>query len=484
MNTKLVVEVLPFGNNEDLTCESFTDVYDPGNFEELVGRVGNCTKEQVNTIIEQAHQAYLSWSKTSVAERKELLQKASALLPQLINEYRDLLVREHGGVIWEAETDFMLGSGALHLYSQVDEELFAPKRVEEETGWYEVIRKPKGVIGAIVPWNMPIVLTMMKLGPTLVTGNTLVIKPSPFAPLAITLIVKRIAELFPKGVINVVHGDIEVGEAITTHPRIRKVAFTGGTATGRTVMANAAQTIKDVTLELGGNDPAIILEDADFNKIIPNLLNGVFTRSGQICFAVKRTYVPKSRVQEFYNLVKAHVGSYKVGHGLNEQSTFGPLNNKKQFGFVNALIEKTKQLPNVQIEEIGSKLDEATWDKGYYILPHLVLTDDPTIDIVTCEQFGPIMPIISYESEEQVIEWANNTELGLGSSVWGTDIDHAYEVALQIESGSTFINSHSFQSLSLGMPFGGVKQSGIGRELSVEETINSYIESHAIRYIK
>lgn len=484
MNTELVLEVLPFGNNEDLTCESFTDIYDPGNVEDLVGRVGNCTKEQVNTIIEQAHQAYLKWSKTSITERKELLQHASALLPQLINEYRDLLVREHGGVMWEAETDFMLGSGTLHLYSQVDEELFAPKHVEEETGWYEVIRKPKGVIGAIVPWNMPIVLTMMKLGPALITGNTIVIKPSPFAPLAITLILKRIADIFPKGVINVVHGDVEVGETITTHPRIRKVAFTGGTGTGRTVMASAAQTIKDVTLELGGNDPAIILEDADFDKIIPNLLKGVFTRSGQICFAVKRIYVPKTRVQEFYDAVKSQVENYKVGHGLNKESTFGPLNNKKQFDFVNALIQETKKLPDVQVEEVGSKLDETTWNKGYYILPHLVLTENPTLNIVTCEQFGPIIPIISYENEEQVIEWANDTELGLGSSVWGTDIDHAYEVALQIESGSTFINSHNFQSLSLGMPFGGVKQSGIGRELSVEETIHSYIDSHAIRYIK
>lgn len=484
MTASSIVDVLSFSNGQDIISESYTDIYDPGALDQLVGRVGVCSESQVNKVIEEAHQAFKTWSKTSVEKRKNLLGQASALLPQLIDEYRDLLVREHGGVKWEAETDFMLGSGALGMYAQIPDEVLAVKHVEEETGWYKVAYNAKGVVGAIVPWNMPIILTINKLGPALVAGNTVVIKPSPFAPLALTLVLKRIAELFPAGVINVTNGDIEVGEAFTHHPLVRKIAFTGGTNTGKIVMANAAETIKEMTLELGGNDPAIVLADADFEKIIPKLLKGVFTRSGQICFAVKRTYVPKERADEFYEAVKAYVSDFKVGHGLQEEASFGPLNNKKQFDFVNDLIDKAKHLENVKIEEVGHKLDPESWENGYYILPHLLLTNDPNIDLVAIEQFGPVMPMIVYDKVSDAIEWANQFEYGLGSSIWGTDIDQAYEVALQIEAGNTFINSHSFDSLSLGMPFGGIKQSGIGRELAVEESIIGYIDLHAIRYVK
>lgn len=478
------LEVLSFSNGADIEGGLFTDVYDPGALDQLVGRIGNCSARQVNEAIEQANEAYHNWSKVTVLERKKLLNQASALLLELIDEFRDLLVKEHGGVMWEAETDFKLGSGALHLYGNMSDTVLEMKHRMEETGWYDIVYNGKGVVGAVVPWNMPIVLTMNKLGPALVAGNTIVLKPSPYAPLALTAILKRISLLFPPGVINVVNGDGEVGEIISTHPLVRKVAFTGGINTGKIVMANAARTIKEVTLELGGNDPAIVLADANFEKIIPEILKGVFTRSGQICFAVKRTYVPQERAEEFYQAVKSYVEQFKVGHGLNPEASFGPLNNKKQFDFINLLIEKTAKLPNVRMERIGKKLDPATWYNGYYILPHIVMTTNPAIDIVEVEQFGPIMPIIIYEDITQAIEWANQLEYGLASSVWGEDISAAYEVALQIEAGNTFINSHSFDSLSLGMPFGGIKQSGIGRELAVEESVYGYTNIHSIRYVK
>lgn len=482
MSTHL--EVLSFSNGADIEEGLFMDIYDPGALDQLVGRIGNCSASQVNEAIEQANEAFKEWSKVTVIERKKLLKQASELLPKLIEEFSDLLVKEHGGVMWEAETDFMLGSDVLHLYANMSDTILETKHRIEENGWYDIVYNGKGVIGAIVPWNMPIVLTMNKLGPALVAGNTIVLKPSPYAPLALTEILKRISALFPAGVINVVNGDGEVGEIISTHPLVRKVAFTGGTNTGKIVMANAARTIKEITLELGGNDPAIILADADFEKIIPEILKGVFTRSGQICFAVKRTYVPQERAEEFYQALKEHVQQFKVGHGLNPEANFGPLNNKKQYDFINRLIEKTAKLPNVRMERVGHKLDPDTWNNGYYILPHLVMTTNPAIDIVEIEQFGPVMPIVIYEDIKQAIEWSNQLEYGLASSVWGTDIGAAYEVALQIEAGSTFINSHSLDSLSLGLPFGGIKQSGIGRELAVEESVYSYTDIHSIRYVK
>ncbi|MGJ9460719.1 aldehyde dehydrogenase family protein, partial [Oceanobacillus sp. CF4.6] len=295
-----------------------------------------------------------------------------------------------------------------------DSAYFDTVHKDEETGWTKIEKKSKGVVAAIVPWNMPVVLTMMKLGPALVTGNTVVLKPSPTAPLALTKLLKKIANVLPKGVINVVHGDVEVGEAMTKHPLVRKVAFTGGTETGKIVMKNAASTIKDITLELGGNDPAIVLDDVNPAEIIPKLLAGVYARSGQICFAVKRIYVPKTIYNEFFESFCQYVDEYKVGHGLNENASFGPLNNKKQYDFVNGLIERTKK-SGATVKELGTKLDPENWDNGYYILPHVVKVDDPTSESVSCEQFGPIIPIIPYENEEEVIKLANDSEQGLGS---------------------------------------------------------------------
>jgi len=481
---KFTMEAIPMLiNNEELLTNNNVEIRDPGKLHEVVGTVSQGTVQDVDRAVKAAHEAFLKWRDTDVEERKSLLKKASQIVYESASELKELLVREHGGVLWETETDFLLGTGTLQLYSQTEAAFFNPVHQDEETGWIKIEKRSKGVVAAIVPWNMPIVLAMMKLGPVLITGNTVVMKPSPTAPLALTKLLIKIAEIFPKGVINVVHGDVEVGEALTRHPLVRKVAFTGGTETGKRVMANAASTIKDITLELGGNDPAIILDDVDPKEIIPKLLKGVFTRTGQICFAVKRIYVPKSMHQSFFDTVCQFVDEYKVGHGLDESASFGPLNNKKQYDFVNQLIEKTKKSNDI-VRELGKKLDPENWDNGYYILPHVVKTNNYSCDVVACEQFGPIIPVLSYENEEDVIQLANNSEQGLGSSVWANDIDRAYKIAQRIEAGSTFINSHSFESLALGMPFGGFKQSGIGRELGVNETLGAYLDTHAIRYTK
>jgi len=472
-----------FINNEEIFTDNNMEVRDPGNLSTVVGHVSLGDKMHVDQAVRAAHEAFLTWREKDVEERKALLAQAAKVVHESASKYKEILISEHGGVLWEAETDFLLGSGTLQLYSSMDSSYFGPDHQELENGWIKVEKQPKGVVSAIVPWNMPMVLTMMKVGPALVSGNTLVIKPSPTAPIALTKVLKDIASLLPKGVINVLHGDGDVGEAMTKHPLVRKVAFTGGTNTGAMVMANAASSIKEVTLELGGNDPAIILDDVNPSEIIPKLLKGVFTRSGQICFAVKRIYVPRPMLDQFYDQFCEAVDEYKVGHGLNEEASFGPMNNKKQYDIVMKIIEDTKN-SNAVVRVLGKKIDPENWENGYYILPHVVKTDDYSLDVVTQEQFGPIIPIMPYDTIEDAIRLANDSEQGLCSSVWSNDIDNAYKVARKIEAGSTFINSHSFDSLSLGMPFGGVKQSGIGRELSIEDTLKSYVEPHAIRYIK
>jgi len=396
-------------------------------------------------------------------------------------ELKTLLVREHGGVLWEAEADFLFGSGVLQYYSSIAADYLQPDQREDDTGRISVEKVPKGVVAAIIPWNMPVVLTMLKLAPALLAGNTMVVKPSPTAPLALSLLLQRMAAVLPEGVINVVHGDVDVGQSMTRHPLIRKVAFTGGTETGKKVMSDAAQTLKAVTLELGGNDPAIILDDIKPADIMPRLLKGIFTRSGQICFATKRIYVPRQIYQNFYQTICEFVDEYKIGHGLDPRSKYGPLNNKKQYDFVTRLIEKTKAGGAV-VRVLGQKLEPEEWNNGYYILPHIVKDVLPDADCVTCEQFGPVIPLIPYDSVDEAVRMANDSEHGLASSIWSNDHEKAFQLARRIESGSTYVNCHNFDSLAVGMPFGGVKQSGLGREFSVD-TIGEYINYHSIRIV-
>ena len=470
-------------NNQEIPAKEYAEIRDPGKLTDVVGRVAIGSAEDVNKAVQAAHKAFLDWRRTDVKERIEKLFAALKVVQESMGDLVPLLVREHGGVIWEAQTDFGFGMGLLQYYAGVGEGFLKSEFIEDDASWSCIEKKAKGVVAGIIPWNMPICLTMSKVCPALITGNTLVIKPSPDAPLALSILLKRIAAVLPAGVINVVHGGADVGEALTRHPLVKKVGFTGGTVTGATVNINAAPFFKTTTLELGGNDAAIILDDVNPADIMPGLLKGVFTRSGQICFAVKRIYVQDKIMDKFYNTMCEFVNEYKVGHGLDERASFGPVNNQNQFDKVKAFIQNTKS-SGATVRELGSKLDPAGWDNGYYILPHIVKNALNSSQIVSCEQFGPVIPIVSFKTVEQAIGYANDSEYGLCSSVWSGDIERALPIAHQIEAGQTFINTHSFDSFALGLPFGGVKSSGIGREFAGESTLSAYIDYHVVRYLK
>jgi acyl-CoA reductase-like NAD-dependent aldehyde dehydrogenase len=464
------------------TGGTFRDHRDPGRLSEVVARIAVGTPADVDRAVEAAHEAYLSWRAVAPAERASRLLEAAEALAGSADELAPLLAREHGGVLWEARTDFALGAGVLQHTASLTEQFFTPVEHDDEQSFIRVEKMPRGVVAAIVPWNMPIVLTMMKLAPALATGNTLVLKPSPFASAALTTALRRMAEVLPAGVINVVHGEGDVGEALTTHPLVRKIGFTGGTGTARHVMAAAAGSIRNITLELGGNDPAIVLDDADVDRTLDRMLAGVFTRSGQICFAVKRIYVPRPMHDAFVEALCARVGEYVVGHGLSEGVSFGPLATQDQYEKVRRLIETTRA-SGADVVELGRLAEGLDAGDGYYVLPHVVRDAQHGAEICSCEQFGPIIPVIAYDDEEQVIGWANDSEYGLGSSVWTADPARGLAVASRIEAGSTFVNTHSFESLDLRMPFGGIKQSGIGREFG-EAGMAEYVEEHAIRLLK
>ncbi|MFK0159958.1 aldehyde dehydrogenase family protein [Streptomyces sp. NPDC090493] len=458
------------------------DIYDPGRLDEVVAQVAVGTPEDVDRAVRAAHAAFPGWRDTPASERVRKLLAAADIVAAGSEELGPLLVREHGGVLQEAQTDFALGTGVLQHTASNTEEFLRPVQYDDDQCFISVEKVPRGVAAAVVPWNMPLVLTMIKLAPALATGNTFVLKPSPFAPAALTKVLGRIAAILPPGVLNVVHGDGDVGAALCGHPLVRKVGFTGGTATGRKVAEATASTVKNVTLELGGNDPAIVLDDADIDATLDRMLKGVYTRSGQICFAVKRVYIPRAMYRRFADAVCERVDEYAVGHGLDPQASFGPLNNEAQFKKVLDLLDRTRASAATLVE-LGRKLDPSSWDNGYYVLPHVVRDVDHTAPVSCEEQFGPVVPLIAYDDEEQAVSWANDSEYGLCSSVWTADPDRGLAVARRIEAGSTFINAHSFDALDLRMPFGGVKQSGVGREYGTAG-LSAYVEDHAIRRLK
>ena len=294
---------------------------------------------------------------------------------------------------------------------------------------------------------------------------------------------QKVAQLFPAGVVNVVLGDADVGEALTTHPLVRKISFTGGGPTAKAVMKAAADTLKDIHFELGGNDPAIILDDANLDDCIPKIVEAALRRSGQYCYAIKRIYAPQHLYDSVFERICEEVKAYKIGHQLDERATMGPMNNARQFNSVKGLMERIKN-SDAEYVELGEILEPDNWNNGYYLRPAVVRNLKPDAEIVTCEQFGPIIPLVAYQSEDEVIAMANDTEYGLGSSVWSTDFDRALRIADQIEAGMTFINGTAQSPLGYKyMPFGGVKQSGLGWENS-EVVFEEYIEYHSINYHK
>jgi acyl-CoA reductase-like NAD-dependent aldehyde dehydrogenase len=468
--------------NGEMSAADLREVHDPGRLDEVVARVAVGNADDVDRAVRAAHAAFPAWRDAPVAERSAKLFEAAGILAASGEELAPLLVREHGGVLWEAQTDFALGTGVLQHTASLLEEFMQPVQFDDEQSFISVEKVPRGVAAAIVPWNMPIVLAMMKVAPALATGNTVVLKPSPFAAAGLTLALQKMAAVLPAGVLNVVHGEGDVGSALTRHALVRKVGFTGGSATATKVLEATAPTIKNVTLELGGNDPAIVLDDADIEATLDRMLKGIYTRTGQICFAVKRTYVPRTMYERFADALCARVDEYAVGHGLDPQADFGPLNNEAQYKKVQELIDRTRN-SSATLVELGRKLDPSSWGNGYYLLPYVVRDVDHAAPVSCEEQFGQIIPLIAYDDEEQVVAWANDSEYGLGSSVWTSDPERGLAMARRIEAGSTFVNTHSFESLDLRMPFGGVKQSGIGREFG-HAGLSEYVDEHAIRYLK
>jgi len=453
-------------------------VWDPGRLSQRVAYVSVAGEKHVDRAVQAAHRAFPQWRAIPAEERAALLNGSATALEAIAESLAVVLCREQGMLHAQTRRDIANGVKALREAAAIGPGFLIPEHVEDEGCWLEIEKVPRGVAAAIVPWNAPMGLTMGAIGPALVTGNTVVVKPSPFAPVALSQALACVAALLPPGVLNVVHGEA-AGPMLVAHPLVRKVAFTGSVETGRAVMRDAASTIKKVSMELGGNDPAIVLDDTTPDKVVPAILKQAMSRSGQVCYAVKRVYVPGPLYDEYCDAFRSAIDELRVGYSLDPQATLAPVNNRKQYQYVKDLAARAAQA-GARVQHLGQRLESAVWDDGYYLQPMLVTHVDPLAEVVLKEQFGPLLPVIPYDTEAQVIEFANGTEYGLASSIWSRDTHRAVELARKIEAGTTFVNSHTRTSLGdRRMPFGGVKQSGIGRTRT-EVGLAEYVEHHAI----
>jgi len=440
-------------------------VLNPAN-ETVIGECPIATRAQLDAAVAAAAKAFETWSKTSDEERAAACGRVVAVLNDNAEELAKLLTMEQGKPLNGAGSRFELGgaaawagyTGTLSLHDKVIQDDDTAKVVQR--------RKPIGVVGSITPWNWPLLIAIWHIVPAIRTGNTVVIKPSPYTPLSTLRMIELISAVLPPGVLNCVTGKDELGQWMTSHPDIQKIIFTGSIATGKKVMGSSAETLKRLTLELGGNDPGIVLDDADPKVVAPGIIQGAFINNGQTCGALKRLYVHESIYDSLCGeLVKAASGAV-MGDGLDENTQQGPIQNPMQFEKVTGLLKDA-------VAHGGRVLCGGDIPDGPgYFMPYTLVADvSDGMRIVDEEQFGPLLPIIKYSNLDEAVRSANALETGLGGSVWSSNPERAAGIAAQLECGTAWVNGHG--GIAPNVPFGGVKCSGIGVEFA-EEGLHEY----------
>ncbi|MEU5088831.1 aldehyde dehydrogenase family protein [Streptomyces sp. NPDC021356] len=430
--------------------ERFT-VVDPATGEAF-DDVPDQRPDELDAVVGRAHRAWQDWRADPVA-RTTALHAAADAVEAAGDALAPLLTREQGKPLAESFAEIDRTAARLRYFAEltpVPQSIADGRPVHSEIRW-----RPLGPVAAIVPWNFPLQLAAAKFAPALAAGNTMVLKPSPFTPLATRLLGSVLAAALPENVLTVITGREPLGARLASHPGVRHVTFTGSVATGRAVAEGAAASLARVTLELGGNDAAILLEDVEVERIADRLFWAAFRNCGQVCMAVKRVYAPARLCAEVAEALAQRARTVVVGPGLDPDSRLGPVNNAPQLARVErctaqALADGARAVAG------GHRLDRP----GYFFAPTILAGAPPTSAVVTGEQFGPVLPVLAYRSLDEAVEAANGTGFGLGGSVWGTDLDRAEAVADRLECGTAWINHHA--ELSLAQPFAGAKDSGVG----------------------
>lgn len=427
--------------------------------EEVFAECPTASTEQLDQAVAAAERAFQSWRLTSTDERRRVLNAIADRIEQNAPELAELVVKEQGKPLALAQMEV----GGAVVWTRAAAGLDLPVEIIEDSPGkrIELHRKPLGVVGSITPWNWPLMIAVWHIMPALRAGNTVVVKPSPYTPFNTIRLVEIINEVVPAGVVNIVAGGGGLGREMSRHVGIQKIVFTGSTPTGQDIMRNAADNLKRLTLELGGNDAGIILPDVDVDAVAEGIFQTAFLNMGQTCAALKRLYVHESIHDALCDRLAGIAAAQKVGDGLQPDVTFGPIQNRDQYQLVCELVEDAKANGG-RILSGGEPLP----GPGYFYPPTIVSNVTDGMRIVDEEQFGPVLPVIRYSDIDDAVARANASESGLGGSVWSSDIERAREVAARLECGTVWINGHA--EVLPHCPFGGCKMSGFGVEFGQE----------------
>ncbi|GFG75487.1 aldehyde dehydrogenase family protein [Mycobacterium botniense] len=446
-------------------------VHNPARPAEIVGAAPAADRAQLDAAVQAARQAAPGWRARSVAERVAAVSAAATAAAQQLRDCDGarLYTREHGKVLSEANLEIDTAPAIAAVLGSMAETALAPERIDPHAPYPRLQREPYGVAALVLPFNWPLAVMMTKLTSALTAGNTAVVKVPPTCPLAALQFGAAFAAALPAGVVSVLAGPgVDIAQALVTHPGIDVISLTGGVATGRAVMAAAAARLTPVLLELGGNDAAIIAPDISItDQLVEQLMAATYTTGGQVCMAIKRLYAPANRVGELADALLTRCEREVVGDGLAEETTLGPLHTATGRNRVAALIADA-EAHGATVRAAGRIRDADADTGGYFMLPTVVTGLAPDAALATEEQFGPVLPIFGYHGIDEAVAAANATDFGLTASVWSGDEALAERVAAQLVAGTVSINCHGMAAQDPRLPFGGVGQSGLGRELGVE----------------
>lgn len=445
-------------NGDPVTGMDRADTYNPAT-RSVIAHVPVASRADLDHAVDAARAAFVSWSVTPLAERQAVVSAIGDRLEERAEDFMALLTAEQGKPRAMAEWEVY---GSIAWFREIAKQAL-PDEIVDDTPERRVVSRhtPLGVVGAIVPWNFPILLAVWKIAPALIAGNTIIVKPSPFTPLCDLKLVELVQDLLPRGVLSALSGDDELGIWMTSHDDIAKIAFTGSTETGKHVMRSAAGTLKRITLELGGNDPAIVLGDVDPKKVAPQLFWAAFQNNAQFCNAAKRVYIHDSVYEAVRAELVAIAEAVTVGDGAKPGTQLGPIQNEPQYRKVAEYFDDCAA--QGYTFAVGGHIDP---DAPGWFVP-VTIVDNPPEDsrLVTEEPFGPILPLLRWTDEEDVITRANDTPWGLGATVWGADLDTIQRIGKRLEAGTIWLNEvHQYSPHQV---FGGHKQSGIGAENSL-----------------
>jgi acyl-CoA reductase-like NAD-dependent aldehyde dehydrogenase len=450
---------MTIGGKPVAATKSF-NVVNPAD-ESIVAACPEGTTALIDEAVSSARRALASWAAAPDSERAAKLLAIADLVEQHHTELSELVTREQGKTQSGPGANLEVGGAA--AWTRVTAGLSIPEETiqSDKTGSIVLHRKPVGVVASITPWNWPLLIAVWHIMPAIRVGCTVVIKPSPFTPLSTLRLVELMNQLLPPGVVNVVTGGVDVGNHLTNHTGIDKIVFTGSIATGKKVMGSAAQNLKRVTLELGGNDAGIVLPGTNIEPLLEKLFWGCFINAGQTCAALKRLYVHQDQYDEVVKKFAEYVAKIPVGNGLDPQNLIGPVSNKMQLDKVVAFVDDARARGATIVT--GGVRPKAP---GFFYPLTVIADAADDMRVVKEEQFGPVIPIVKYKTVEEAITRANSLDVGLGGSVWGNDAKEAAQYASRLECGTAWVNQHG--TLHPMAPFGGVKCSGIGVEFNVD----------------